>query len=193
LDCHDGTHAEVPLPPEVAVIVADTGVKHSLASGAYAARRASCERILAAVNARGLVRPSLRHCTHDELAGLSLSEEDARRGLHVVGECRRTQEFAAALAAGDLATCGVLMRDSHESLRTLYEVSCPELDALAEAARVLPGVHGARMTGGGFGGCIVALADAARAASVVDALASRGATQVFATPACNGAASVSLA
>jgi galactokinase len=80
------------------------------------------------------------------------------------------------------------MRRSHESLRTLYEVSCPELDALAAAARACEGVYGARMTGGGFGGCIVALVSEPHAAGVASALRAAGATQAFATRAAGGAA-----
>jgi galactokinase len=189
IDCFDATHRPVPLPAGVAVVVADTGVRHDLASGDYAQRRASCERALAAINAgRPSPLPSLRHASTADVAGAAMSEVDRRRARHVVAECDRVAWFAAALEAGDLVTCGELMRRSHESLRTLYEVSCPELDALAAAARACEGVYGARMTGGGFGGCIVALVSETHAAGVASALRAAGATQAFATRAAGGAA-----
>lgn len=190
IDCFDGTHRTVPLPAGLAVVVADTGVRHDLASGDYADRRASCERALGAINAtRTSPLPSLRHASAADVAGASMSERDRRRAEHVVAECDRVTWFAAALEAGDLATCGDLMKRSHESLRTLYEVSCPELDALASAARACEGVHGARMTGAGFGGCIVALVAESHAEATVRALRAAGATQAFATRAAAGATS----
>ena len=86
-----------------------------------------------------------------------------RRARHVVGEIDRTLRAAAALDAGDLEECGRLMYLSHESLRDDYEVSCAELDLMVEIARGLPGVYGARMMGGGFGGCTINLVEASRA------------------------------
>jgi galactokinase len=99
---------------------------------------------------------------------------DLRRARHAITECRRTLDAAAALEAGDLPVLGDLMLASHESLRTDYQVSCPELDDLAAAARTIPGIHGARMTGAGFGGCIVALADADRAEAAARTLSDGG-------------------
>src|SRR6185369_11303508 len=83
-----------------------------------------------------------------------------RRAKHVITEIKRTTDFAATLEKRDYKTCGELMVGSHASLRDDYAVSCAELDALVEIARTVPGVYGARMTGGGFGGCIVALCPA---------------------------------
>lgn len=190
LDCLDGSTRPVPLPGDVAVVVADTGVSHALASGEYALRRASCERALAAVNA-GRARPlaALRQATVAEVAAASMDEVDRRRARHVVEECDRVAWFAAAMEAGDLSTCGILLNRSHESLRVLHEVSCPELDRLAAAARSCEGVLGARMTGGGFGGSIVALVAEPRAEAVVLELLAAGATRAFVTHAAAGARS----
>jgi galactokinase len=188
LDCLDGSARQVPLPRGLAVVVADTGVSHALASGEYALRRASCERALAAVNAgRASPLAALRQATAAEVEAASMDEVDRRRARHVVEECDRVAWFAAAMEAGDLATCGILMNRSHESLRVLHEVSCPELDRLASAARSCEGVFGARMTGGGFGGSIVALVAEALAEAVVGALLTAGATSAFVTHAAAGA------
>ena len=156
IDCRTAAVTPVPIPPGVAIVVADTGVKHELASSAYNERRAESEAA-----ARALGVPSLRDVTSalwEERATL-LSPLLLRRARHVVTENERTLRVAAALSAGDLTSAGEAMNASHASLRDDYEVSAPELDLLAETARRVPGVYGARMTGGGFGGSIVALAD----------------------------------
>jgi galactokinase len=91
----------------------------------------------------------------------ALRPDDYPRARHVIEENPRPDALSAALAAGDLAAAGRTMMDSHASLRDLYEVSTPELNALADAAASIPGCYGARLTGAGFGGCVVAIADAA--------------------------------
>jgi galactokinase len=152
----------LPLPSTVRVLVCNTMVTHQLASGEYNARRADCEagvRVLARRCAR--IR-ALRDAT---LAGLDavrgeLSDSIYRRCRHVIAENARVEDAARALAAGDFAAFGRLMDESHGSLRDDYEVSCAELDAMVAIARGLDGVFGARMTGGGFGGCAIALVDA---------------------------------
>jgi galactokinase len=194
IDCFHSSHRAVPIPRQAALVIADSGVKHELAGGEYAKRRAACERALAAANA-GRAQPlqSLRHASAGDFARVTLDDEEARCVRHALGECKRTRDFAAAIAKGDLVTCGALMNASHESLRADYRVSVPELDRLAESAREFPGAFGARMTGGGFGGCIVALTTATRAEAMVDyLLRTKAATQAFATPACQGARSLTF-
>jgi len=178
------THA--PLPGDWRFIVADTGVraeKSGAAQSAYNERRASCEEALAAVARRVAHRepgldeapsyPALLETIGFEGAlkeGASvLTGTLAARFRHVVTETRRVREAFAALGADDPRTFGSLMDASHESLRHDYEVSSPELDALVQTARAA-GCLGARLTGAGFGGCIVALTTPERAGHVVEAL-----------------------
>jgi galactokinase len=160
IDCRSNTSQLVPLPHtgEAAVLIADTGVKHELSSGAYACRRVECESV-----ARKLRVRCLRDATLDGLNAAALSVDDRKRALHVIAENTRTVLAAQALAAGNVQECGALMFASHDSLRDLFEVSCRELDVLVEAAADMRGrgVHGSRMTGGGFGGCTVTLCQAA--------------------------------
>lgn len=161
IDCRSQSGEHVPMPgaDQATLVVMDSRVKHSLASGEYAARRETCR---AACRALGI--ESLRDCTPELLgygdpgAGGVLSAIEHARARHIVSENARTLEAAAALRAGDLALVGRLMLASHASLRDDYQVSCPEVDTLVELASAMPGVFGARMTGGGFGGCAIALA-----------------------------------
>jgi galactokinase len=196
VDCRSLEARRVPLVLGGAkLLVCDTGVKHELASSAYNERRAECER---AVSLLSSVLPGIRALRDVEPEALErhaalLSDVVRRRARHVVHENARTVQAAAALAAGDLDEVGRLMRASHESLRDDYEVSCAELDLAVDVALAHPGVYGARMTGGGFGGCMIALvrADAAPslAEHVTTALTERfGATaHAFATGAADGA------
>jgi galactokinase len=159
IDCRALEGRAVPIPDVVRFVICNSGVRHALASGEYNARRAQCEqgvRALAEVNPR--VR-ALRDATLE-----TLEENRGRippivfaRCHHVVSENQRTLEAAAALERRDLAALSHLMAASHASLRDAYEVSCRELDVLVDAAAPLEGVFGARMTGGGFGGCTVNL------------------------------------
>ena len=163
LDCRSLETRAVPLPKGVAVVVMDTGARRSLAASAYNERRAACERVVAEI-ARG--RPgtrALRDVSAEDLeaAKARLDETDARRASHVVAEIARPLALAAAFGEGDLVKAGRLMKESHVSLRDLYEVSCEELDLITGLARRQPSCYGARMTGAGFGGCGIALVDAA--------------------------------
>lgn len=178
IDCLAEHAHPVPIPSTLRVVVINTRVKHSLAGGEYAERRHACEQA-----ALALELPLLRDA--ESQGGLAfverkrtrLSPDQYRAARHVVGENQRTRDAARALAAADLAALGPLLRDSHASLRDDFRVSCPELDFAADFANQTPGVVGARMTGGGFGGCVVALAtpDAAHALalSLPDAFAAR--------------------
>jgi galactokinase len=162
IDCRSLETSDVPIPRTVDVVILDSGVRRDLASSAYNERRASCERAVAAIREAHPHVLALRDAdmTMLEAAKPAMTDEDYRRARHVIEENPRPAAMSAALAAGALAAAGRLMRDSHASLRDLYEVSTPELDALADAASAQPGCHGARLTGAGFGGCVVALADA---------------------------------
>lgn len=153
LDCRTLEHRPIRLP-ETAVIVLHSGVRHDLAASGYNKRVAECAGALARLPGRAC----LGECVPEDLAKLEGMER--RRVEHVVRENARVREGAAALEQGDLAAFGRLMVASHASLRDLYEVSCPELDALVEAVR--PWAWGAKMTGAGFGGAVVALAPADR-------------------------------
>ena len=163
IDCRSLERRHVLLPAELSVLVINSGVKHSLADGAYARRREEC-----AAAAAGLGLASLRDLPAADatarLASLPLPER--ARAHHVVSENDRVLRFTEALAKRDWPTAGRLMVESHWSLSRDYEVSCPELDQIVERALILPGVYGCRMTGGGFGGCAVALVDAARATEI---------------------------
>jgi galactokinase len=158
----------LPVSPAVRVVVCNTMVRHELAAGEYNARRADCEAGVAALARTAASIRALRDATLEQLdaARGDMPARVHRRCRHVVCENRRVEQAAAALAAGDFHRFGALMDASHASLRDDFEVSCPELDTMAAILRTLDGVYGARMTGGGFGGCAVALVDAAREASV---------------------------
>lgn len=174
IDCEEKSdgrveHREVPLGGagnQARVVVADCGVRHALNEGGYAQRRRACERALAEIQQQarergvGKVPVNLRRSTLEDLARVRGLDAEARAcATHVIEECQRTLDTADALEKGDLELAGRWMDASHVSLRDLFKVSCVELDRLVELARRLPGVVGARMTGGGFGGCIVALVD----------------------------------
>jgi galactokinase len=150
IDCRSLEVTPVPLPDDVGVIVVDSGLPRTLAGSAYAERRAACEAIAAHL---GLA--ALRDATLDQVA-------DEPRARHVVTENERVLAAADALRANDLEALGRLMLESHASLRDDYEVSTPELDALV-AQLVAAGCAGARLTGAGFGGCVVGVAPAGEA------------------------------
>jgi galactokinase len=143
---------EVPVPPDAEVVVVHSGEGRRLGSTPYGARRAECE---AASVELGI---PLGRAEAGDLAALA---DPVLRGRarHVVTECRRVRELADALRAGDLAGAGAVMVESQHSLAGDFAASTPGVDALVEAVLAMDGVHGARMTGGGFGGCVVALTD----------------------------------
>ena len=173
IDCRSLETRDVPLPDKVTVVILDSQVSRDLATSEYNVRRASCERVVDAIRARNPDVIALRDVTRDMLeeARPMLSDVDYRRGLHVIEEDPRPAAMSAALSGGDLAEVGRIMRDSHVSLRDLYEVSTPELDALVDAAGATPGCYGARLTGAGFGGCAVAIVEAGAERRVIDTIA----------------------
>ena len=158
LDCRTRQTELVPMnDPSVALLIVNTNVKHELGSGEYAKRRAECEQA-----AKILGVASLRDATPDQLekAKNKMSEVVYRRARHVIGEIERTIHAAAGIRASNWPGVGNLMYASHASLRDDYEVSCQELDVVVEIAEHIGytgGVYRCRMTGGGFGGCAVAL------------------------------------
>jgi galactokinase len=161
LDCRSLDHQLVPLPADLRLVACNTMVRHGHAGGEYNNRRAECERGVALLAARDLRVRSLRDIDAAalEVHRANLPEVTFRRCRHVVSENARVLGAVAALERGDLEALGALMAQSHESLRDDYEVSCVELDLMVDIAQSAPGVHGARMTGGGFGGCTVNLVE----------------------------------
>lgn len=161
LDCRTLEHREVPLPEGLAILVLDSGVRRRLADSGYNDRGAEVAAALAALRAERPDIRTLRDVTPEALELLSgmLAPPLHRRARHVVEECHRVLAGAEALERGDLAAFGRLIDESHASSRDLYEVSTLELDSLAAVATGADGCHGARLSGGGFGGCVVALVD----------------------------------
>jgi galactokinase len=149
----------VPLPPGTSIIIADSGVRRSLATSAYNERRAACEQAVTELRSYLPSIRSLRDVQPTEFAAYSsyLSPQVKPRAEHVVKEIARVQSAVTALFRNDPQAFGALMFAGHASLRDLYEVSTPELDKLVELARGLPGCIGARLTGAGFGGCTINL------------------------------------
>lgn len=193
IDCRSLAIRATPLPPSVAVVVLDTRTRRRLVDSAYNERRQVCER-----SARALGVAALRDLDESVLSDSRLDELARRRVRHVLSENRRTVEAAEAMQAGDIDRLGMLMGESHASLRDDYEVSSPELDAMVEAAQATPGCVSARMTGAGFGGCAVALVHEAEVASFVEPALDgyRGATRrtgaAYVTMAVAGAELVPL-
>jgi galactokinase len=160
------------MPPSTAIVIADSGIRRSLASSAYNDRRAACERAVKLLQKYLPQIQSLRDVSTVEFAAYSpyLPTEVARRAEHVVKEIHRVDQAIIALRRGDARMFGGFMYASHKSLRDLYEVSIPELDSLVDIARGLPGIYGARLTGAGFGGCTVNLVDERQASVFVEGL-----------------------
>jgi galactokinase len=156
---------QIPLPPRAAIMICNTMVKHELASGAYNERRAECERAVELLRTRHREVRALRDLSSENLqrAEALLPPPLFARARHVVTENARVGQAVQALRANDLTRMGTLMFESHASLRDDYAVSCAELDMLVELARSFDGTIGARMTGGGFGGCTVNIVYAERA------------------------------
>lgn len=155
----------LPLPRHATVVICNTMVKHDHATGGYNARRAECAAGTGLLAQRFENVRELRDATLEQLATVEsdMPSDVYRRCRHVITENARTLAAATALRAGDLAAFGRLMDASHASLRDDFGVSCRELDLMVESAHAFPdgAVHGARMTGGGFGGCAIALVDSA--------------------------------
>jgi galactokinase len=159
LDCRSLEYKLLPLTPSTRMVICNTMVKHEHASGEYNLRRAACEKGVEILRQHLANIRSLRDVSPEMLERYREKLPDViyRRCRHVVTEDDRVERAAAMLEADDLKGFGNLMTASHQSLRDDYEVSCRELDVMVEIAAEQPGVYGARMTGGGFGGCTINL------------------------------------
>lgn len=151
IDCHARTVVPVPVTDRVEVVVVDSGQSRTLAGSAYADRAAQCRAAEAVIGPLRLAHPGAEVAVADEVV--------RARARHVITENARVRACAEALAAGDVALVGAAMSESHASLRDDFAVSTPVLDDLVARLSATPGVHGARLTGAGFGGCVVALAE----------------------------------
>jgi galactokinase len=169
LDCRNLEHEPVRIPASISVLVVHSGVQRALADSAYAERRLACEAAAARLGLR-----ALRDAVPEQVA-------DDPIARHVVSENARVLETAAAIRAGDLSRLGPLYAASHASLRDDYSVSTPELDALARIL-VEEGALGARLTGAGFGGCVVALVRREDASTVASGVVRRYRTQTGREP-----------
>jgi galactokinase len=161
IDCTSLETAAVPLQLDQAeLIVIDTGVRHSIAGKQYGLRRRQCAEALKAIRGLSPRVRSFRDLVVEDLPSMAqvLGDVLLRRVTHVVTENGRVRRAVEALRAGDLRSLGWLMTESHASLQGDFEVSCPELDTIVSTALAIEGVLGARMTGGGFGGCAIVLA-----------------------------------
>jgi galactokinase len=185
IDCLSQQVRAVPFAAEnITVLITNSNVKHELAGGEYGERRAQCDSALSKLG-----QASWRDISQEDLNSkqADLTDDEYRRGRHVVSEIARTLDAAESFQNADWPRVGQLMYASHESLRDDYEVSCDELDILVEIARKIGtsgGVIGSRMTGGGFGGCTVTLVNTDCADSVIDTLADEYQARTGIKPHC---------
>jgi galactokinase len=179
IDCRGPDFSTVPLPAGVSFWIFNTHTKHALIDGLYAARHRECMEA-----ARGLGVAQLVELTPEQLAADigRLPPVEAKRARHIVEEIARVHAVVAALQAGDLAEVGRLLTASHRSSQTWFENSTPELDFLVDALVGVPGVLGARLTGGGFGGAVMALVDDRFDAAAADKVARAYADKFGAAP-----------
>lgn len=159
IDCRSLEHQYVPLPTDVSIVAVNSLVKHELGTSAYRERVAECRQ---AVEALQQIDPTIQSL-RDVSMGYFVEVQERipalprQRARHVVSDSQRVLDLAAAARAGNLAEMGRLFVASHRSMQYDYEISCEEIDFLVDTAIQIPGVYGARMTGGGFGGCTVNL------------------------------------
>jgi galactokinase len=195
LDCRELSTRHIPLPDSTRVVIMDTATRHSHTESGYNDRREECE---AAARYFGV-----SHLRDVSLAAFQAQEADLeavlrRRARHVITENQRTLKAAEALTGGDAPQMGLLMNASHDSLRDDFEVTNHELNIMVAVAQSQPGCYGARMTGGGFGGCAVALVKRQAAAKFATEVAQRYESKtglipsVFICKATNGAERISL-
>ena len=179
LDCRAETVETLPFPPEVGLLVVHSGVKHALSGGEYNERRDQC---FEAAEILGV--PALRDATSEQLAAAVMPALVKRRAAHIIGENERVFQAVDYLKRHDAVALGELMRESHRSSMENFENSTPELDALVEISCAQEGVYGARLTGGGFGGAIVALVSL----SAIDDIAKSVEAEYFERTGHNGKA-----
>lgn len=179
IDCRVPRFELVPLPPSARFWIFNTHTKHALVDGMYAARHREC---LAAAEAARVACLADLDPVQLEAWAAKLDAVALRRARHVVGEIERVARMGFALRAGDLATAGQLLSASHESSRTQFENSTAELDFLVEELLKVPSVFGARLTGGGFGGAVMALTDGQFGATDAQAVSAAYAARFGSTP-----------
>ncbi len=172
LDCRSLEFRLAPIPSHLSLVIANTMVKHSIAGGEYGIRRGEVEQGTAILRSHRPEIALLRDATPADLEkwGHEMPDNVLRRCRHVITENLRTVAAADALEAGNLRRLGDLMAAAHVSYRDDFEASCEEADAMVEAAQRLPGLIGARLTGGGFGGCTVNLVELERARGFAERL-----------------------
>lgn len=174
LDCRTLDYELIPFPENTAILIADTGIRRQLTHSEYNLRRKQCQEALAILSQYLPEIRALRDVDIEKfnLYAHQLPDPLQKRARHVVEECARVNDGAAALIKGDLDQFGQFIQDSHISSRDLYEVSIVELDVLAESCWDIPGCLGARLTGAGFGGCVVALVEGAATSSIKEKMES---------------------
>jgi galactokinase len=175
LDCRDLSFRLVPIPQDVALVIANTMVKHSVVGGEYSTRRAEVEEACAILASHRHEIRFLRDATVADLEawGHEIPANSLKRARHVITENQRTLDAADALTRGDMKTLGKLMHEAHVSYSQDFEASCVEADAMVDLAQDLPGLIGARLTGGGFGGCTVNVVEKAQAEEFAKGLRDR--------------------
>lgn len=183
LDCRSLEVERVPVSPEARFVILQSGVKHALSDGAYNARRAECEGAAVILDVAKL-REATMEMVEAAAARGALAGAPLRKARHVVAENDRVALAVEALRRGDLVTVGRLMNESHESSQTQFENSCYELDYLSSLAREIEGCFGARLSGGGFGGAIIAMVRAGREESFASEMQLRVAAKWGRKPDC---------
>jgi galactokinase len=184
LDCRDLSFKLAPIPQSVALVIANTMVKHAVSGGEYTSRRAEVEEAAAVIARHRPEVKFLRDATLEDLQhyGSEMSANALKRARHVITENERTVAAADALISHDLPELGRLMAEAHRSYSQDFEASCMEADAMVELAQDLPGLIGARLTGGGFGGCTVNLVEAEHARDFAEMLKGRYAAKIGIMP-----------
>ena len=184
LDCRDLSFKLTPIPDHVALVIANTMVKHSVAGGDYPTRRRESEAACAVIASHRPGVKFLRDCTPEDLEkwGYEMEPKSFLRARHVIGENLRTVAACDALLKGNMKELGRLMAEAHRSYSQDFEGSCVEADAMVALAQDLPGLIGARLTGGGFGGCTINLVEQSEAAAFAEALGARYAEQTGIVP-----------
>ena len=175
LDCRDLSYRLAPIPANVALVIANTMVKHSIQGGDYPTRRRESEAACAVIASHRPGVPFLRDATLDDLDkwGHEMAPKSLMRARHVISENLRTVAASEALLRGDMKELGRLMAEAHASYSGDFEGSCVEADAMVALAQDLPGLIGARLTGGGFGGCTINLVEQSQAPAFAKALGER--------------------
>jgi galactokinase len=184
LDCRDLSYKLAPIPANVALVIANTMVKHAISGGEYTSRRAEVEAACAVIASHRSGVKFLRDCTVEDLEkwGPEMTPNSLKRARHVITENARAVAAADALIRRDLPELGRLMAEAHESYSKDFEASCEEADAMVALAQDLPGLIGARLTGGGFGGCTINLVEQSHAAEFVQELGERYTGQIGIVP-----------